>query len=128
MWGTVRKAIKELDPVRIENKIEKGTPDVNYLIGWIELKWQRRAPKRGGILRLDHDLTIEQRNWAIRRRHAGGRVFVLLKVGNIWIILKGEVAAEFLGYSNLETLMELAEKTWTQKLNSAELREILMRD
>lgn len=126
MWVRVRKALRNLDPIRIENSCEKGTPDVNLAGGqWIELKWQRKPPKRGGILKLDHDMLKEQRVWAIRRDHAGGKVFLLLKVGNIWLLLKGIVAAEYLGKVTLEELKEKAEKVWVQKLNDHELREIL---
>lgn len=126
MWGRVRKALKGMDPVRIENKCEKGTPDVNISTGsWIELKWQRKAPKRGGILKLDHEFMTEQRVWAERRAHAGGKSWVLLKVSNEWILLKGTVAAEYLEYTTLEQLKEKAEKVWVQKLNDAELRNLL---
>lgn len=125
MWVRLRRALKGLDPVRVENRCEVGTPDVNYTNGWIELKFHRKPPKRGGILILDHDMTTEQRVWAIRRDRAGGKVFLILKVSNIWILLKGIVAAEYLGKVSLEELKERAEKTWVQKLNDLELREIL---
>jgi hypothetical protein len=125
MWGRVRKAVRILDPVRIENRCEKGTPDVNLSNGvWIELKWCRKAPKRGGILRLAHDYMTEQRTWAIRRIHAGGKVFVLLKVANEWFLFKGDIAAEYLGYSTIEKLKEVAVRTW-KKLNDQELLEAL---
>lgn len=128
MWNRVRKAIKELDPVRIENKIEKGTPDVWYTEGAIELKWQRKLPKRGGVLRLDHDMTLEQRIWAIRRQKAGGKVFLLLKAGKFFILLKGYIAAEYIGKLSLIELQEKAEKVWVNKLVDHELREILTRN
>lgn len=127
MWGRVRKALKGLDPVRVENRVELGTPDVNYVEGWLELKWQRKAPKRGGILRLDHEFMLEQRVWAIRRHHAGGRCFLFLKIQNEWLLFYGYVAAEFLGYSTLEQLREKAIKVWKNQLNDQELREILTR-
>lgn len=126
MWGRVRTALKGLDPIRVENRVELGTPDVNLATGcWIELKWQRKAPKRGGILRLNHDMTQEQRVWAIRRHHAGGKVFLLLKVSNEWLLFYGYTAAEYLGKVSLEKLREVAIKVWVQKLNDQELREIL---
>lgn len=128
MWGRVRKALKELDPVRVENRVEKGTPDVNYIEGWIELKWQRRAPKNGGILKLDHEFMLEQRVWAIRRHHLGGKVFLLLKVSNEWLLFHGHVAAEYLEYVTLEKLREVAIKTWYKKLNDKELREVLTKN
>lgn len=127
MWGRVRKALKGLDPIRIENRCELGTPDVNIAQGdWIELKIAE-APKRKGILSISH-YTPNQRTWAIRRAHAGGRVWLLLKVSNEWILLKGEVAAEYLGYTTLKELKEKAVHTWKIKLNDKELREILMKD
>lgn len=126
MWGRIRKALKNFDPIRIENKCEKGTPDVNISNGaWIELKWQRKAPKRGGILKLDHDYMTEQRVWAIRRHKAGGKVFLLLKVANEYLLFYGYVAAEFIGKVTLEELREKAIKTWQQKLNDQELCQIL---
>ena len=126
LWSRVRKALKHLDPVRIENRLEKGTPDVNLATGeWLELKWQRKAPKRGGILKLDHDMTLEQRIWAIRRHHAGGKVYLLLKIGNEYLLFKGYVAAEFLGKLTLDQLREKAIGVWKVKLNDRELNELL---
>lgn len=126
MWGRVRKALKHLDPVRVENRCELGTPDVNISTGdWIELKWHRKAPKKGGILKLDHDMTLEQRTWAERRAHAGGKVWVFLKVGAEYFLFKGEVAAEYLGFSTMEKLREVAVKVWKTKLNDSELRAAL---
>lgn len=124
MWSVVRKALREFDPVRIENRCELGTPDVNISLGdWIELKIAE-PPKRGGPLRIDH-YSIEQRVWAIRRHKAGGKVWVLLKVRTEWLLLKGEVAAEYLNYVNLEKLREIATKTWQKKLNHSELQKIM---
>lgn len=123
MWGRVRRALKGLDPVRVENRVELGTPDVNYIEGWVELKIAT-APKRGGILKIEH-YTMEQRTWAIRRTHHGGRVFLLLKVGNEWLLFTGLCASEFLGKVDLNKLRQVAIKTWKIKLNDRELREIL---
>lgn len=128
MWGRVRKALKGLDPVRVENRAELGTPDVNLSTGsWIELKWQRTIPKRGGILKLDHDMTKEQRVWAIRRHHAGGKVFLFLKAGKEYFLFYGHIAAEYLGYSTIEELRKVAIKTWQIKLIDQELREALIK-
>jgi hypothetical protein len=125
MWGTVRQALRGLDPVRIENKLEKGVPDVNYVEGWVELKWVRKAPKNPEtILMIDH-YTTEQRTWAIRRHHAKGKIFLLLKVGVWWMVLSGACAAEHLNKVTLEELRKVAIKTWYKKLNHAELRQIL---
>lgn len=123
MWRCIRPKLKGLDPVRIENRCESGTPDVNYVEGWIELKIGC-APKRGGIFTIEH-YSPEQRVWAIRRALAGGRVWMFVKVSNEWILLKGEIAAKYLNYTTLEELKEKAVKVWKRKLNDYELREIL---
>lgn len=125
MWGRFRKSVKEWDPVRVENRVEAGTPDVNLANGiWVELKWVRKAPKRGGIVVLDH-YTAQQQCWHIRRHHAGGKVFILLKVANEWFLYYGHEAPEFLGKVDLETLRKKAIGKWKSKLNDAELRELL---
>lgn len=127
MWGVVRTALKGLDPIRIENKCELGTPDVNIAPGdWIELKIAD-APKRDETpLRIKH-YTQEQRTWAIRRHHAGGRVWMLLKIETEWLLLKGEIAAKYLGYVNLEKLREVSVGIWKRKLDQEEFRKIILK-
>ncbi len=129
MWKRIHKAIKSYDPIRIENRCEKGTPDVNISTGaWIELKWQRKAPKRNIVLKLDHDMTLEQRIWAIRRHRAGGKSYVLLKIAQEWLLFEGYIAAELLGKVSLEELRGAAIKVWNKKLNDCELQAILTRN
>lgn len=128
MWRRLRKALIELDPVRVENRVELGTPDVNLAEGtWIELKWLRKPPARGGIVQVDH-YSPQQRVWAIRRIRAGGKVFLLLKISNMWLLFKGDIAAKFLGYSTLKQLQEVAIKIWQQQLNNQEIKDILLMD
>ena len=58
LWDMIRKPLRPLDPQRVENSCGKGTPDVNYVGGWLELKQQDNWPKRPTTkVRLDHDLT-----------------------------------------------------------------------
>ena len=87
MWKALKPLFesKGFDAHRIENKIELGTPDVNYLHGWIELKYKSKWPVRGGILTVPH-FTELQRRWLDRRQKCGGRAFVLLKVNKEWIL------------------------------------------
>lgn len=87
LWSTVRK---ELSPYglfkRIENRVEKGTPDVfyavklgqNYSSGWIELKSIPRWPRYGNPVNIG--LTSEQAFWLLAAAKRGVNVFVLLKV------------------------------------------------
>ena len=109
MWKALKPLFesKGLDAHRIENKIELGTPDVNYLHGWIELKWKSRWPARGGILALPH-FTALQRRWLARRQDAGGRAFVLLKVNKEWILFEGSTGAKHLGYLQKSELLDHA--------------------
>lgn len=106
MWKALKPLFEDngLDAHRIENKIELGTPDVNYLHGWIELKYKSKWPARGGILALPH-FTALQRRWLDRRHTAGGRAFVLLKVNKEWILFEGATGSKVLGHLRKEELL-----------------------
>lgn len=115
MWDALRPVIKRLDPVRVENFLSPpGTPDVNYTDGWIELKYMPRWPPRGGPLRVDH-FTREQRAWLTRRSYAGGRVFLILRVGEPeWLLFEGAVAAMRLGLATRDELYQLCVARWVR--------------
>jgi hypothetical protein len=121
MWDALRPVIRSLDPVRVENPIVPGTPDVNYSRGWIELKFSERWPPRGGPLRVDH-FTRQQRTWLTRRRKAGGLAFLLLKVGETeWLLFDGAVAAAMLGQVPRERLYEVCLARWTRLPKTKEI-------
>jgi len=121
MWDALRPLLKGLDPVRVENPVGPGTPDVNYTGGWIELKYADRWPPQGGPLRVDH-FTKGQRAWIVRRRKAGGRAWVLLKVGEAeWLLFEGITAALYLGDSTRERLYEIAAARWTRRPEKQEI-------
>jgi len=121
----VVKAIRRLDPVRVENKAGLGTPDVNYVEGWIELKWLRQWPVRETtIVRLEH-YTAQQRVWAMKRSRAGGNVWLLLEVKHEWLLFKGDVAAQALNKSTRAELYEAAFHVWINGLINEELIKCL---
>lgn len=122
MWQAIRPVLKPLDPVRIESPLMGGgIPDVNYTHGWIELKYAPGWPVRGGPLRVDH-FTTEQRRWLTRRRKAGGRAFLLLKVGRSeWLLFGGPTAAAMLGRVPRERLYEICVARWTRLPKTKEI-------
>lgn len=125
MWEALRPLLKPLHPVRVENPMLPGTPDVNIVPGWIELKYAARWPSKGGPLRLDH-FTKQQKTWLIRRRRAGGKAWVLLKVGAMeWLLFDGMHAALYLGKESREKLYEIAIARWTRKPTSEKLLKCL---
>lgn len=103
MWRKVRPFLIEakLDPVRVENPIGPGTPDVNLADGrWIEMKcviaWPHRARN---ILRIPH-FTPQQRVWLYQRwRAAPDTTYLLLEVraSREWLLFDGDVAAKIVG-------------------------------
>lgn len=121
----VVRALRSLDAVAVENPARPGTPDVNYIGGWIELKWLRRWPTRADTLvAIDH-YTKQQRAWARRRIRRGGTCWWMLQVGREWLLLDGAVAAAYVGEVNRQQLVDLADRYWPNGLRDAELVEWL---
>ena len=121
MRGRVVRILRRHDAVAVENRVYPGTPDVNYIEGWVELKWLPRWPKGvGEPVRVKH-FTPQQRVWLRRRWRRGGRAYVLLQVAQDWLLFDGATAADHLGRVSRERLFELALKTW-RKLDEEELR------
>lgn len=105
MWKKIQPLLlaARLDPVRVENPIHPGTPDVNFCNGsWMELKCILEWPKREGTLvRIPH-FSQEQRVWLYRRwKHAPGSTLLLLEVraDRQWLLFDGDEAARIVGKS-----------------------------
>ena len=103
MWKKLRPVLIEakLDPVRVENPVHPGTPDVNLCDGhWIELKCIARWPVRASTrVRIPH-YTPQQRVWLYRRwKAAPGSTLLLLEVraDRQWLLFDGDVAAKVVG-------------------------------
>jgi hypothetical protein len=103
MWKKIRPILlaAKLDPVRVENPIHPGTPDVNFVDGrWMELKCLPRWPARAHTnVRIPH-YTPQQRVWLYRRwKYAPGSTLLLLEVRaeRQWLLFDGDVAAKIVG-------------------------------
>ena len=126
MWNAIRPVLKPLDPVRVESPISPGLPDVNYVGGWIELKYVDRWPVRPDTpLKIDH-FTKQQRIRHRKRRQAGGKSFVLIKVDKginaQWLLFDGRVAADNIGTKNKEELCSLCLGRWLRLPRLEELQ------
>lgn len=78
-----------MDPHRVENVLNAGTPDVNYTGGWIENKYIPQWPKRAStLIRLMEDRP-EQAVWLYRRWISGGAAWVMLRAASHYYLFSG---------------------------------------
>ena len=119
------KALNPLNAVAVENPALPGTPDVNYIEGWIELKWLRSWPKRKDtIVRIPH-FTAQQRIWHFRRRRLGGQSWFLLQVRKEWLLIDGAVAALTVNKCNRLDLICQTAVYWSDGLGESDLTDVL---
>lgn len=116
--------------MRVENllcgKGGIGTPDVNISTGWVELKWAKSWPSRPSTpLRLPH-FTDEQRNWALRRKGAGGRCWLVLQVKQEWFIFD-EAGMQWVGTWTRQELIDNALVYFPTKPTSEQLCAVFRR-
>lgn len=104
MRSFVTSALHELDAHPVENPVFPGTPDVEFIGGWCELKWADLPAGEDTPVRV-HRYTKEQKAWARIRMHHGGLCLLLVRVGTYWILLDGDVAAKILGEEPVDTLL-----------------------
>lgn len=90
-WDSIRPLFRELglDPIRVENVLHPGHPDVDYTHGNIELKYMEAFPVRPGTKVKVPKLSGEQVGWITRRTEKGGRAWLLVRVGAEWFLWAG---------------------------------------
>jgi len=126
MRQKVVRALRPLDAISVENKVYPGTPDVNYVEGWIELKKAGRWPRSAKTtLKIPH-FTPHQREWLRRRHAAKGKAHLLLQVRQDWLLFEGDVAAKIVGLATREMLLKKATKVWLGGLKEEELKHCLL--
>lgn len=121
MRTKVTGALRRLDAVAVENRVMSGTPDVNFIGGWLELKWVRAWPVKPETPLLIPHYTIEQKAWGIRRMMRGGYCGLLLQVRAQWLLFDAVTAAACVGKSNREVLTNQAQHVWMKGLDKKEL-------
>lgn len=127
MRTQVTGLLRNLDAIAVENPVGPGTPDVNCVLGWIELKSIDRPKKEGTPVdgNLEH-FTQQQRNFLKRRWRSGGGAWLLVKMGRDWLIFDGLTAADKVGKGpDVAELCELALEVWPKAPTSEELTECL---
>lgn len=126
--GRVVGVLRKLHAVAIENALEKGTPDVNCVAGWIEIKQLDRWPRDPERVVLLPKFYIEQRLWLRTRCEHGGSAWVLLRVEDDWMLFWGAVAAIHLGVdASRVALSKLAVAHWPDGLDEGDLMRVLLR-
>lgn len=94
----VLRALRGLDPFRVENAVGPGTPDIAYVGGWIEDKYLPAWPKGETTpVRVPH-YKPDQRAWHVRHRVAGGNVHVVIEIAGESMVYDAALAAQFLGF------------------------------
>lgn len=78
-----------LDPIRVENVLHPGHPDVDYTHGNIELKYMEAFPVRPETKVRVPKLKGEQVSWITRRALKGGLVWLFVRVGSEWFLWAG---------------------------------------
>lgn len=81
-----------LDPRRVENVVGPGHPDVNYAGGDIELKALEAFPVRAETKVVVPEFSGEQAGWLLQRERAGGRAWLMVRVGREWFLFSAEAA------------------------------------
>lgn len=95
-WTNILKPrLQEMifDPVRVENVVGEGTPDVNYSRGWLETKEVPDWPKRAHTP-LKVKFRRGQSAWLMRRWAAGGLAFLFVRVERDMLLFQGKDSLE----------------------------------
>lgn len=133
MRGQLVALLKPLGAFAVENGgAHPGTPDIATTVGWIECKATNQWPARPETgVKLDHDLTKQQRIWLMRWHRVNGRAWVMLNVDGDWLLFEGLAAVCILGGDEPGTRAELfknALATWNRTPQTNELLPLLDSD
>jgi len=111
-----------------EDLVTVGVPDMSYVLsgcsGWIEYKWLKDWPARSRTVVKMSRYTAQQKAFLRERGEAGGRCFLLLQVGNEWLLF-GHWGAQLVGDLTRRELIRMAIGVWVKRVDFPGLRERL---
>lgn len=114
---------------RHEDSVTLGVPDVSFAMdnvnGWLELKHLPEWPKRDTTVVKMKRYTEEQRKYILESGEHGGRSYLLLQVGKVYLLF-GHWGAQLVGKVPRTRLEAIAIKTWTDMMDPGELRSALL--
>lgn len=125
MRNRIVDVLKPLDAFGVENPARPGTPDVNFIEGWLELKWLREWPRRTTTAVAIPHYTPQQRVFQLRRWEKGGTIGLLLQVGSEYLLFDGPTAARVVGRVPRALLYHCARRSFPKY---ADLRAHLVRE
>ena len=112
------KLVQILSPfhaIPVENKVPPlGTPDINFVGGWIECKRRERWPIRENqVVKFPHPVNLNQKVWRDLRTRKGGTVILAIQVARDWLFFTKREAFRGFGTYTKQELFDLAEFTMT---------------
>lgn len=125
MRQIVVKVLKPLDAISVENSARPGTPDINYIGGWIELKILDAWPVNANTKVRVPCFTSQQRAWLRRRVDRGGAAYFLIRIADDWLLFDGDVAGIYVGKMNKVGTINAARLYCKNKLDVRALFKIL---
>ena len=113
-----------------EDMLNAGVPDLSYsgggVHGWVELKWLEAWPKRPGtVVRIPH-YTKEQKHFLLSRGRAGGRCWLLLRVGREHLLFDHEQAQKVGSLIRVLTILHSHMHWPAGQINFEQLTTLLM--
>jgi hypothetical protein len=108
MRSKLVKSLKHAGAIPVENLVHPGTPDINYIDGWIECKWLKAWPNKADTIVQVSRFSKGQRWWHINRRMLGGDTWFILQVNREWLLFDGAKAALYVGRAPRAELYNIA--------------------
>lgn len=110
MRSRLVKVLSPLHAIPVENRVgATGTPDINYIGGWIECKRRDLWPKNPShIVTFQHPITLNQKIWRNARVRKGGTVILAVYVGRDWLFYSHREIYERFGTLTQQEMIDLA--------------------